>query len=77
MPDPVPLPKHLQKTETLNTPPPPLPSSFKQNLWISIYLLDYRATLKNMQTSSSGEGMACVGGLENFFLRMLEIISEG
>ena len=35
------------------------------------------AHLKNMQTSSSGEGMACVGGLENFFLRMLEIISEG
>ena len=35
------------------------------------------AHLNNMQTSSSGEGMACVGGLENFFLRMLEIISEG
>ena len=35
------------------------------------------AHLKNMQTSSSGEGMACVGGLENFFLRMLEIISKG
>ena len=35
------------------------------------------AHLKNMQTSSSGEGMACVGGLENFFLRMLEVISEG
>ena len=28
---------------------------------------------KNMQTNSSGVGIACVGGLKNFRFKMLEI----
>ena len=28
---------------------------------------------KNLQTNSSGVGMACVGGLENFCFKMLEL----
>ena len=47
MPVPVPQPKHLQKLEPLNSPPPP-PSSFRQNLQIFIYLLDYWATLNRV-----------------------------